>query len=124
MNPDDLKNLHYSLDELVAVNRDLLKGQSYWRSFWGGAISAIGATIGAAIVLGSLLGILNRLSGINSLKPLTNFLVSFIERRSNGVANSGPVIEYLPASALPNNFSSATPATSSPTSTPTTIISE
>ena len=124
MNPDDLKNLHYSLDELVAVNRDLLKGQSYWRSFWGGAISAIGATIGAAIVLGSLLGILNRLSGINSLKPLTNFLVSFIERRSSGVPNAGPVIEYLPASALPNNFSSASPEASTPTPTASTIINE
>ncbi len=93
-----------SIHELVESNRKLIKGPPIWRTFLVGAISAIGATVGAAIVIGLLAAILNQLAGIDLIKPFVQPVLPYIEKTQNKSPSSTAA-----ASPSPTSLESPTP---------------
>jgi hypothetical protein len=80
MDPHHLNQLKQSVDTLIETNNRLAKGVPLWRSFLNGIFSAFGATIGAAIVIAVIVGILRQLSVVDFFKPAIDQVLPLVDR--------------------------------------------
>ena len=97
--------LKESLDGLAKTNREIIRQNGLWRSFWHGVVTAIGATLGAAIVLTIVGWILNQLGAINFLKPAVDQIKPYVQKQSP--RQSLPEVTY--ESPSPSPLASPTP---------------
>ncbi len=103
--------LHKSIEELVKTNRALVEQQKFWRTFVHGIMSGLGATLGAAIILGLAVGVLQRLGSIQFFKPAVEQVLPYVQKKTTSPA----VIKYLSPSPDIQPTPSPTP---SPSETP------
>ncbi len=74
------KELKALLQELIVSNQKLIKGPSLWHSFFVGTVGAIGATVGAAIIVTLLASLLSVLAGINLLRPFAQSVLPYVQK--------------------------------------------
>lgn len=108
----DMKDerLQQALDELIKTNYKLIDQQAMWRSFLHGMVSALGATVGVAIVLYFLVWLLHTVSNYNALAPVANTLLPLVDRTGRGG-------QYVTPSPSPSPKASPSPSPS-PSSSP------
>ncbi len=112
------KELKALLQELVDSNRKLLKGPSLWRSFLVGAVGAIGATVGAAIIITLLASLLGALAGINLFRPFAQSVLPYVQKVQTGpTPETSPFILPAPTYETPSPSQSAS-ALATPLATP------
>lgn len=80
MTRDELDELKSSLHELSRTNKKLVLQQSFGYAFMRGVVTAIGATLGAAIVLALAAGILRQLVTVDFFKPAAEQLLPYIDK--------------------------------------------
>lgn len=97
------------LDELIATNERIIRSQAFWPVFWRGVISAIGATIGAALILALVGGALQQALGVRFFRPVAEELLPYVETvRNRGTGGSGSSTPDLPTP----NYNQPTPSPS------------
>lgn len=88
--------LRRSLDELIETNKRLAYLQSGWRYFGRGVIYGIGATVGAAMAIAVVAGLLHQMSGVDLFRPFAQQVLPYVERQGRLIDpdNSLPTPRY------------------------------
>ena len=73
-------NLQQSIDELVRVERKILRTQQWWYSIIHGIMVGIGGTVGIAIVLTLILGLLNKLERVPGAATARDLIEHAVDR--------------------------------------------
>jgi hypothetical protein len=112
LRPEDelVKTLH----ELIRSNEKVIKGPPLWRSFLSGAASAVGATIGAAIIITLLAALLGRLEGVSFFKPAVQTVLPYVQQATKHSPSPERSETIIYDSPSPDLVASPTPS-----STPT-----
>jgi hypothetical protein len=102
-----------AIRDLIAINKKVAHGVPLWRAFLVGAIGAIGASIGAALVIALLSSLLGWLSVYDFFKPVVNPVLPYVQSQ----AKTKPQIDDLPSPV----YSSPSPEPS-PSPSPTSVL--
>lgn len=111
MEQSELKELRATLDDLIDTNELLIRQQSYWRAFWRGIVTGLGAVVGTAIVLALLGGILRQLVTVDFIRPAAEAVLPYLERKAPAALEETlPAPQYQSPSPSPEASPSPIPS--------------